>query len=91
MSMSPLERYRVYERRLVRVRWLQQGFHSVEEDDLLQEMEEIWWQLSDEDRHLLDSEPPKSLIRTPAEVGKRVLKDKDVLAHPQSVSRTEVA
>jgi hypothetical protein len=91
MTRVPLEKYRGYERQLVRVRWLHRGLHSGEEDEVLENMEAVWWELSDADRQLLESEPPKSLIRALAEVGMRVLQDRDVLADPQSVPRAEVA
>jgi hypothetical protein len=56
--------YRVLEERLIQVRWLNMGFESAEEDALLEEMDELWWNLTDEEKDMIHREPSRSLIRT---------------------------
>lgn len=64
---------------LVRIRWMHQGTESPEEDALLDEMDAVWWQLTDEERHTVNSSEPKSLIRWEARgSGHRELTDLDV-------------
>ncbi|MGC3999908.1 MAG: hypothetical protein QM767_21700 [Anaeromyxobacter sp.] len=89
--MTPLESYRSDERLLLRVRWCHAGGHSPEEDEILERMAAIWWELSDEERAGLNNEEPRSLIRTIAGVGARALHDTDVYARPNDAPRAEVA
>jgi hypothetical protein len=56
--------YRALEDKLIQVRWLNMGYESAEEDALLEEMDELWWNLSDEERDMIHGEPSRSLIRT---------------------------
>ncbi len=51
--------YRQLERRLWMARWMREGRESVEEDATLDEMEDTWLHLSDEDQDLLRREPPR--------------------------------
>ena len=57
------EQYRSLERDLIYVRWQHAGFESEEEDPILDAMEEVWYELSEEEQQLLYSEGTKSLIR----------------------------
>ena len=54
-----LVHYRQLERRLWMVRWSNEGRESPEEDATLDEMEEIWLHLSDEEQDELRREPPR--------------------------------
>ena len=62
--------YRQLERRLWMVRWSNEGRESPEEDATLDEMEEIWLHLSDEEQDELRREPPRCWPTEPAtEIG----------------------
>ena len=52
-------RYRQLERRLWMARWINEGQESPEEDATLDEMEEAWLRLGDEEQDLLRKEPPR--------------------------------
>jgi len=51
--------YRALELRLWHVRWRHEGEESPEEDAILDDMERVWLQLSDEERDLLRHEEPR--------------------------------
>jgi hypothetical protein len=51
--------YRQLERRLWMARWVNEGRESPEEDVILDEMEQTWLQLNDEDQAVLRQEPPR--------------------------------
>jgi hypothetical protein len=51
--------YRQLERRLWMARWMNEGLESPEEDATLDEMEETWLHLSDEEQDVLRQEPPR--------------------------------
>ena len=82
-----LLRYRSLERKLIHTRWINQGFESGEEDALLEGMDEVWWQLSDEKRDMLNKEPPKSLIRAGPPGPRTRCTDVDVLSSPGKAAR----
>lgn len=85
---TALERYRRLEDDLVFLRWVNRGLESPAEDDLLDEMEEVWWQLDDQERAAVEASPPRSLIRGPALGGRhRRLVDSDVDANPTAPPR----
>ena len=52
-------RYRHLERRLWLIRWRNAGAESIEEDDLLDEMDRAWAQLNDREQAILRSEGPR--------------------------------
>ncbi len=52
-------RYRRLERRLWLIRWRNMGRESVHEDEILDEMDSAWRQLSDQDQAVLRSEGPR--------------------------------
>ena len=47
-----LSRYRSLERKLIHTRWMNLGYESAEEDVLLEDMDEVWCQLSEEERNM---------------------------------------
>ena len=51
-----LAHYRQIERRLWMARWINEGQEAPEEDAILDEMEETWLRLSDEEQDLLRQE-----------------------------------
>ena len=57
------ERYRSLERDLIYIRWQHAGFESDEEESILEDMDVVWYELSEEEQQLLYSEGTKSLIR----------------------------
>ena len=57
------KRYRSLERDLIYIRWQHAGFESEEEETILDEMEKVWYELSEKEQQLLYSEGTKSLIR----------------------------
>ena len=58
-----LRRYLELEDELVAERWRYAGNESDEEDRLLDEMDGVWWQLSESERDELRRRPPRSLLR----------------------------
>ena len=58
-----LQRYRVLEEDLIHIRWQYAGLESEEEEPILDAMEEIWYELNEEEQNELNSEGTKSLIR----------------------------
>ena len=74
-----VRRHRELERRLRHVRWLKQGLESEEEDRLLDEMDALWWELSEEERGLLDDDPTTLLRSQPSYCPcHRISEDSDV-------------
>ena len=61
-----LQRHRALERDLIYIRWQYAGLESEEEEPILDAMEEIWYELSEEEQNELNSEGTKSLIRDDA-------------------------
>lgn len=57
------KRYRSLERDLIYIRWQHAGLESEEEDSILEDMDVVWYELSEEEQQLLYSEGTKSLIR----------------------------
>jgi hypothetical protein len=54
-----MREYRALERRLWFVRWRNEGRESRDEEELLEEMEEVWNGLEDGERCLLNEEGPR--------------------------------
>jgi hypothetical protein len=54
-----LAHYRQLERRLWMARWRREGRESAEEDAILDEMEEAWMNLAEDERTLLRLEGPR--------------------------------
>ena len=57
------QRYRSLETDLIYIRWQYAGLESEAEDPILDAMEEIWYELSEEEQQVLYHEGTKSLIR----------------------------
>lgn len=55
--------YRALERDLIYLRWQHAGFESEEEDPILDAMEAVWYELSEEEQQVLYAEGTRSLIR----------------------------
>ena len=47
------ERYRSLELDLIYVRWQHAGFESEEEESILEDMDVVWYELSEEEQELL--------------------------------------
>ncbi len=58
-----LQRYRSLEADLIHIRWQYAGLESEEEEPILDAMEEVWYELSEEEQQVLYREGTKSLIR----------------------------
>ena len=58
-----LQRYRALEEDLIHIRWQYAGLESEEEEPILDDMEEVWYELSEEEQQVLYREGTKSLIR----------------------------
>ena len=54
-----LAQYRQLERRLWMTRWQRQGEESAAEDAILDEMEQCWMRLAEDERSLLSREGPR--------------------------------
>jgi|GEM_PF-3789334 len=57
-----MSEYRRLEKRLIWLRWINEGHEAPEEEDLLEEMAEVWMHLSDQDQKMIRQEGPKSHI-----------------------------
>ena len=87
---TALDRYRRLEDDLVFVRWVNRGLESQQEDDLLDEMEQVWWEMGEDERALVEAAPPRSLVRGPSAGGHhRRLVDSDIEADPAAPPRTK--
>lgn len=53
-----LEQYRELQQRRDHIQRAHLGMESPEEDAILEEMDTVWWGLSDAERERLQSEPP---------------------------------
>ena len=79
------ERYRSLELDLIYVRWQHAGFESEEEESILEDMDVVWYELSEEEQQLLYSEGTKSLIRdASATLSHSFGTDKDILGDSNS-------
>lgn len=58
-----LDRFRVLMEDLERVRRAHNGYSSSEEDRIVDEMDVVWWELSEEEQEIVEVEMPKTLIR----------------------------
>lgn len=58
-----IQQHRALERELVYIRWKYAGLESEEEESILDAMEDIWYELSEKEQNVLNSEGTKSLIR----------------------------
>jgi hypothetical protein len=58
----PLKKYQELLKDLNVVRKNNKGFESTEEDNILEQMDSIWWTLTDEDHEYLQSLSPHILI-----------------------------
>ncbi len=74
MSERP-GRYREFEIRLLHTRWVHGGQESAEEDALLEEMDDLWWKLTEQERESLRKDP---LPEGPVETQPARLADRDV-------------
>ena len=52
---------------LEHVRWRHAGLDSAEEARLLDQLDALWWQMTDEERQTIDAMPSRSLIRSEPE------------------------
>jgi len=77
-----LTQYRALERRLIHTRWINGGYGSDAEDGLLELMDEVWWRLSDDERHALNHECPRSLVRSAPQAPAGHCTDVDVFSAP---------
>jgi hypothetical protein len=75
-----LRRYLELDDELVAVRWRCAGNESDEEDQLLDEMDGVWWQLSESERDEVRGRSPRSLLRPRVpQPGMRALIEADVV------------
>jgi len=86
MTSPAYEDYRRHERHLIHVRWVNRGAASPQEDEVLDAMEEAWTRLTEDERRVVDAEPPRSLIREPP-APRRALTDRDILDAPRTPVR----
>ena len=57
--ISALEAYRQMWKQLVFIRGIHKGGLSVEEDQLLEKMDDLWLKLTDNEKELINQEPAK--------------------------------
>ncbi|MBT3327541.1 MAG: hypothetical protein HN396_15005 [Gemmatimonadales bacterium] len=63
-----MKHYRMLEAQLVHMRWVNRGHESPQEELLVEQMAEAWWDLSGKEQAQIRAEGPKSLITEPEEV-----------------------
>ncbi|WP_437317596.1 hypothetical protein [Sorangium sp. So ce385] len=86
-----LERYRLLENELVRIRWIHRGLESPEEDDILEKMDAAWSRLSAEEQVAVGAEPVRSILRESPLLTRTVV-DEDVWVYRElPPRRKEVA
>lgn len=71
MSTS-LDNYLFCLNKLIRLRWLFSGMESHEEDDLLEEMDSIWWSLTEQERAEIQKIPSRSVLEP---LPKKIMQD----------------
>jgi hypothetical protein len=90
MSES-MKTFRELERKLMFIRFCHGGLESKDEDFVLEEMDEVWWQLSQQERDQISSEGPKTLLNQELpSPDKNGWKDNDIGTFPDDQLR-EVA
>ncbi len=83
-----LKQYRDLDRRLLYIRWMHGGLESASEDDILDQMDDLWWKFTEEERELINRTSRKSLVRKASFGPHRViLRDTTVCEHPGSPVR----
>ena len=70
-----LQKHRALERELIYVRWKYAGLESEEEESILDAMEDIWYELSEEEQNELNSEGTQPLMRDNDALAKELLED----------------
>ncbi len=81
-------RYRRLDDELAFIRWIHRGLESEEEDRILDDMEQVWWELEEQERELLQSETPRSLILSRTDTNPtRKLVDSDKECDPSAPTR----
>lgn len=85
-----LDRYRALENELVRIRWIQRGAESPEEDEILENMDVVWSRLSKEDQVVVSAEPARSLVRKSPLLTRTVV-DEDVWVYRELPPRRKEA
>jgi len=58
-----LKRFELLQEQLARVRWLNEGYESEEEDELIEKMDEVWWELTPAERERIYERGPRTIIR----------------------------
>jgi hypothetical protein len=76
--------YQALRRKLRFIRWTNNGYDSEEEDAVLDEMDDVWWKLSESERAKIDSEKPISVIRSESGSRRREVNgvDRDTYREP---------
>ena len=77
VECNAFDRYRFLSNRLAYTRWLNDGYESKEEDEILEEKDVLWGQLTDAQRDEIRKTPPIT----------KILVDVDVCAEPGSAPR----
>ena len=86
-----LQQHRALERELIYIRWKYAGLESEEEDSILDAMEDIWYELSEEEQNELNSEGTKSLMRdNDAKSSERDWMDEDIRRNSSSSTSVRI-
>ncbi len=80
------KKYRDLQKKLTWIRWSHLGHESDEEDALLDEMDVVWWKLSDPERAKISSEPSRKDPLTSANLDVNIV-DVDVETEPGRVRK----
>lgn len=84
-----MEKYQAFQEKLAYLRWINLGRESAQEDALLEQMDDVWWELSSEEKNTLSSKPiPQGLI-VPSGGFPSTVVDNDINNNPGPV-RTSV-
>ncbi len=87
--MDAWTRYERLWSKLVRIRWIHGGLESPEEDDILDQMDEVWSRLTSEEQVQMSAKPSRSLlrieVRKPARALVDVAEDDDSMSGPRRI------
>ncbi len=71
-----MTKYRALQKRLTMSRWLHGGYESEEEDQILDEMDVVWYEMAISERDTISAEPSRNDLIRPAE---QVIRVRDVV------------
>ena len=87
---NALKKYRAFQEKLAYLRWINLGCESAQEDVLLEQMDDVWWELSPDEKDLLSSEPVSQELIVPNDGIISKVVDNDINNSPGPVRTSNV-